>query len=336
MRLSDVFSGLLSGGSSDESAEKPEIDIKIEGRKGRHNDADKKRLTGFVNTIARHSPFGRAVLEDAAKNGYTLVMEDQKGTYGYCDKDVGVIALNPSASDDMLIATLAHESRHAQQFSRGAESDFGIYDLKGDVMFSRAMEADADAAATATCHEIRINSGNGGPWKEMVEDSRTIAMGFASATPSLNAPLSDAMLRGAFNGWYKNISTVESYEQSYIVEEMRNSMKNKEKPMLAYERKTSSEELVNMLCPGVDGKCYWADNPNVLEDPEKLEIAIETRNVAKTFFNVRQMREGKAPDPTLDELDIRGDLFSKKRRAQDGRAAGSASRLIAQAKDNQR
>ena len=336
MDLSRIFSGGQSGNYSDQPSDKPEIDIKIEGRKGSKNKTDKKRLTGFVNTIARHSPFGRAILEDAAKNGYTLVMENQKGSHGFCDKDTKIIALNPSSSDNMLIATLAHESRHAQQFSRGAESDFGIYDLKGDIMFSRAMEADAETAAAATCHEIRINSGNGGPWKEMVEDSRTIAMGFASATPTLNAPVSDKMLQGAFNGWYKDISMVESYERGYIVEEMRNSMKNKEKPMLAYDRKTSSEELVNMLCPGVDGKCYWADNPNVLEDPEKLEIAIETRNVAKTFFNVRQMREGKTPDPTLDELDIRGDLFSKKRKAQDGRATGSAARLIAQAKDNQR
>ena len=335
MSLSDVFSGILSGGSSGESAEKPEIDIKIEGRKGSKNKADKKRLVGFVNTIARHSPFGRAVLEDAAGDGYTLVMEDQKDSYGFCDKPTKIIALNPNASDDMLIATLAHESRHAQQFSRGATDDYKAFDMKSGVMLSRAMEADAEAASAATCHEIRINSGNDGPWREVVEATRTIAMGFAAATPSMNAPVSDAMLQGAFNGWYKDAWMVEAYERAYFIDEMRQSMKE-EKPLPAYDKKLSSEEIVAMFCSGVDGKCYWADQPKVLEAPEKLEIAVATRNVAKKFFDVRQMRDGKAPDPSLDELDIRGDLFSKKRKAQDGRATGSAARLIASAKDNQR
>ena len=335
MNLSQIFSGFQSGDRSEQPAEKPEIDIKIEGRKGRHNDADKKRLTGFVNTIARHSPFGRAVLEDAARDGYTLVMENQKDSYGFCDKPTKIIALNPNASDDMLIATLAHESRHAQQFSRGATDDYKAFDMKSGIMLSRAMEADAEAASTATCHEIRVNSGNDGPWREVVEATRTIAMGFAAATPSLNAPVSDAMLQGAFNGWYKDAWMVEAYERAYFIDEMRQSMKE-EKPLPAYDKKLSSEEIVAMFCSGVDGKCYWADQPKVLEAPEKLEIAMATRNVAKKFFDVRQMRDGMAPDTSLDELDIRGDFSRKNRKAEAERPAGSVARLIASAKGNQR
>ena len=335
MDLSQIFSNTQTGSLSAQSFGKSEIDIKIEGRKGSKNDADKKRLTGFVNTIARYSPFGRAVLEDAAKDGYTLVMENQEDSYGFCDKATKIIALNPNASDDMLIATLAHESRHAQQFSRGASDEYKAFDLKSGVMLSRAMEADAEAASAATCHEIRINSGNDGPWREVVEATRTIAMGFAAATPSMNAPVSDAMLQGAFNGWYKDAWMMEAYERAYFIDEMRQSMKE-EKLLPAYDGKLSSEEIVTMFCSGVDGKCYWADRPKVLEEPERLEIAMSTRNVAKKFFEVRQMRDGKAPDPSLDELDIRGDFSRKNRKTEAERPAGSVARLIASAKGNQR
>ena len=93
--------------------EAPLIDIQIQGRKGKRRYNDEKRLTSFINTIARHSPFGRAVLEDAAKDGYTLIFENQKDSCGFCDKESRIIALNPALSDELLTATLAHESRHA-------------------------------------------------------------------------------------------------------------------------------------------------------------------------------------------------------------------------------
>ena len=303
------------------SDEAPLIDIQIRGRKGkRYKSEDKKRLIGFVNTIARHSPFGRAVLEDAAKDGYVLVMENQRDSCGFCDKEAKVIALNPVLSDELLIATLAHESRHAQQFSRGAEDQFGVFNLKSELMYTRAMEADAETAAAATCHEIRVNSGNDGPWKEFAADSVEIASGFMSAASNPNSRMTDKMLQGAFNGWYQDIPMMTMYEEGYIIDVMSTALKQNGTEMPRYDRSVTSPEVVNLFCANARGNCYWANNQNVLDDKDKLSIDSETYNMAKKFYKVRKMRTGQKPDPTLDTLKVRFDLDDlskpKERRAK--------------------
>lgn len=288
--------------------EAPLIDIQIQGRKGKRRYNDEKRLTSFINTIARHSPFGRAVLEDAAKDGYTLIFENQKDSCGFCDKESRIIALNPALSDELLTATLAHESRHAQQFARGAEDAFGVFNLRSELMYTRAMEADAETAAAATCHEIRINSGNAGPWKEFSEDSVEIAADFVRAAPSADSPVTDKMLQGAFNGWYRDIPMMTAYEDSYVVDTMKFAMRNTKDEMPPYDKTAESGEIVNMFCSNAAGKCYWAENPDVLNDKDKLSIDPATYHAAKLFFKVREMKTGVKPDPTLETLKVRFDL----------------------------
>lgn len=288
--------------------EAPLIDIQIQGRKGKRRYNDEKRLTSFINTIARHSPFGRAVLEDAAKDGYTLIFENQKDSCGFCDKESRIIALNPALSDELLTATLAHESRHAQQFARGAEDAFGVFNLRSELMYTRAMEADAETAAAATCHEIRINSGNAGSWKEFSEDSVEIAADFVRAAPSADSPVTDKMLQGAFNGWYRDIPMMTAYEDGYVVDTMKFAMRNTKDEMPPYDKTAESGEIVNMFCSNAAGKCYWAENPDVLNDKDKLSIDPATYHAAKLFFKVREMKTGVKPDPTLETLKVRFDL----------------------------
>lgn len=294
--------------SVDYPNEAPLVDIQIQGRKGKRRYNDEKRLTSFINTIARHSPFGRAVLEDAAKDGYTLIFENQKGSCGFCDKESRIIALNPALSDELLTATLAHESRHAQQFARGAEDAFGVFNLRSELMYTRAMEADAETAAAAICHEIRINSGNAGPWKEFSEDSVEIAADFVRAAPSADSPVTDKMLQGAFNGWYRDIPMMTAYEDGYIVDTMKFAMRNTKDEMPPYNKTAESGEIVDMFCSNAAGKCYWAETPDVLNDKDKLSIDPATYHAAKLFFKVREMKTGVKPDPTLETLKVRFDL----------------------------
>ena len=291
--------------------ENPLINIEIKGRKGKKKEADEQRLVSLVNTIVRSSPFGRAVLEDAAKDGFAVTMENQRDSCGFCDEQKKVIALNPVLSDDLLVATLAHEARHAQQFSRGAESAFGVFNLKSELMYTRAMEADAETAAAATCHEIRANSGNEGPWKAFAEDSVEIASGFMQAASAPNADLNDKMLQGAFNGWYRDIPMMTAYEESYIIDTMKYGIK-KQINMPPYDKAVESKEIVGLFCSNAEGKCYWADNQDVLNDQHKLSIDPMTYNMAKMFFKVREMRSGKKPDPTLESLPVRFNLDAEK------------------------
>ena len=182
-------------------------------------------------------------------------------------------------------------------------------------MYTRAMEADAETAAAATCHEIRINSGNDGPWKDFSEDSVEIANGFMTAAPSRNAPVNDKMLQGAFNGWYRDVAMMEAYEEGYISDTMHYAMKHPKEGMPDYDKNVKSEDVVALFCSNAKGKCYWADNPQVLNERDKLSISADTYNTAQRFFEVREMRTGKKPDPSLDEVDVRLDLFTQGRRA---------------------
>lgn len=284
--------------------EKPLVDIQIVGRPGKKcGPADVKRLTHLVNTIAENSPFGRAVLEDAAKAGYTLTMEKQKDTCGFCEAGSAMIVLNPSMDDGLLVATLAHESRHAQQFIRGATAEYGCYDVRGEVMHNRALEADAETAAAATCHEIRVNSGNAAPWNSFAEDSVDIAEGFMNAAPDPESPVTDKMLQGAFEGWYKDVDMMEAYEAD-ITDVMQEMMEDED--FAPYDEKLKSADVVNLFCHNAAGKCYWADRPDVLENADKLSIAPETHDVAEEYFAKREKLTGEKPDPSLNTLKVRG------------------------------
>lgn len=287
--------------------EEPLVDLNI-----RSKSKNKLRLTSFINEIAKNSPFGKAVLEEAAAAGYSLTFEPQRGSCGFCDDSRKVIALNPALSDDLLIATLAHESRHAQQFVRGAEPDFGKFNLKCELMSFRAMEADAETAAAATCHEIRVNGGNPGPWNDFSEDSVEIAQGFMAAAKTPDSKVTDAMLKGAFEGWYQDIPMMTSYEEGYIIDVMKYAMKHQEEGSLPYDKSVSSEKLVNMFCSNAEGKCYWADRPDVLNDKDKLSIDPSTYSCAERFFKVREMRTGQKPDATYESLKVRFDSLDGK------------------------
>lgn len=266
---------------------------------------DQARLVKFINTIAENSPFGKAVLEEAAAAGYTLCFEQQKDSCGFCDPDSKMIVLNPTLPDNLLIATLAHESRHAQQFCRGASAEFGQYNVKSEVMYTRAEEADAETAAAATCHEIRINGGIEGPWKAFSSDSVEIANEFMKVAPSKDAPVSDKMLQAAFNGWYKATDMVEAYEEGYIQDVMNEAVQYKEEASYPYSKKISSTEIVTMFCQNADGKCYWENNKEVLNEKEKLAVCANTIVACDKFFTTRNKRYGTELDNSYLDMPVR-------------------------------
>ncbi len=264
-----------------------------------------RRLISFINTIAENSPFGRAVLQDAADAGYTLAFENQKDSLGFCDPEAKMLVLNPAKNDNTLIATLAHEARHAQQFIHGAEGNFGAYNLKCDVMYNRALEADAETAAAATCHQIKVFGNNSKPWDKFEEDAPVMAENFSNAMPDSKAPISDKVLQKTFNGWYQDEIVVEGYEEGYIQDVMNDAMKDKAEADLPYSGTISSKEIVNQICLNAKGGCYWADNPDVLEEPEKLSLCAESVNTADKFFKVREVRTGMKPDTSYKSMPVR-------------------------------
>lgn len=332
--LDFVFRGGAEKAPETNEKEKLLIDFKLAPRpNAKHPEREEARLISFVNTIAEKSPFGKAVLEEAARNGYTLGFENQSGSCGFCEKENKVIMLNPRMSDNLLIATLAHEARHAQQFANGAIEEFGYYNVKDDLKYNRAMEADAETAAAATCYEIRAN-GNAGPWKAFAKDSRDISFGLMNGAASSGAgkgKITTPMLQGAFNGWYKDTAMVEGYEEGYVQDVMNDAMENKEEQYLPYDAKVSSAEIVTRFCKDAAGKCYWADRPDVLDSPEKLSVCAETVNVADKFFESREKRFGMKPDTSYKNLPVRDpeNLDHPRAASEKSRVSPVAIRLMA-------
>lgn len=302
--LSHLFSSRVIRGQY--SDEKPMVDIALEGSK-----REKKRLTAMINRIARSSSKGKEALEAAAKGGYTLSMQMQEGAMGFCDREKKIMALSPNYSDRKLIATLAHEARHAQQFERGADEDFSKRNIKSSLMYFRAMEADAQAIAAATCLEMAA-AGDKTPWEMFARKEPEIAsrLDFCKADQSFE--VTPKVMREAFLGWYDNSLTKQGYEDAYIHDPMSIAISKEKEGELPYAKEEKSADVVALFCQGSDGKCYFSNNPDILETPSMLDITETSVNKIDYFFKMREERTGIAPDMSYKSLQKREeykDLF---------------------------
>lgn len=296
--------------------EKPAVDVKLVGSK-----YEQRRMTALINKIATASPTGRKILEDAAKDGYSFGFERQSNSYGFCDAEKKLIRLNPFTSDAKLVATLAHESRHAQQHLNSIPPNFCVFDVATELKLRRSTEADAQAAALQIALEIRAATKDDSVWKAFKKTDNTIAESVKepSEQKSLDDIIADrdTTMRDAFKGWFKNYRMIDAYEKGYLygylsrIENMRDK-----KELLSYfadkpfDGHKSSAEIVATVCLSADGKSYLANDPHILDrDPEMCGLCKETRNMADNFFREREKLTGKPADTSYKNLPDRGSLF---------------------------
>ena len=96
------------------------------------------------------------------ENGYEFSFSPAMSYRGVTNGDKKYLVLNPTEKDDRLVVTLAHELRHAQQFSNGIVKDVKANNIRTEVLKTRAIEADAFAYSILVAHELktRITSYN--------------------------------------------------------------------------------------------------------------------------------------------------------------------------------
>lgn len=303
--LSRVFSSpLVRGRYADE---KPEIEFALTGSK-----TEQKRQAHLINTIARHSPTGKKILQDAAAAGYSIGFETMSNSCGSCDKEDKTILLNPMMNDAKLTTTLAHEARHAQQNLRGVNSHFCTYDVATELRLRRATEADAQAVALQTALEIRAATHDG-----------TIFHEFKSSYPEIVAdlplfsrekPLKEVVadrnknMTIAFCGWFDQDEIVSAYENGYLRGHLRSIAGKDEAAQMhvfaerPFRGHLSSADIVNQVCETENGECYLAHDPHVLNRPKMCGIAPETKAAADMFFSRRQQLTDRAKDSSYREL----------------------------------
>lgn len=270
------------------------------------NEFERALLSRIINTVAKGSEMGKTILEHAAENGYTLCMDHLFNAAGLCDCDKKMLILNPAFPEDRLVSTFVHEARHAEQDGNATwTEDRGKLTLKSDIMLSRAQEADAQAAATAVCFEIRANTGNGGPLSEMCKNYPFIVGYLTQEAKDKNAPVTNKMIQGAFKAWYMDTGMMETYEQCYQISHMKNVSRKNSYTETTFDTQLSSAQIVTALCVNKDGSCYFEDDKNVLTDRDRCSITVETMKVCDKFFKTREEKTGKTVDKTYETLKIR-------------------------------
>lgn len=265
----------------------------------------KNRLAYIVNTVAKGSPTGKKILQEACDAGYSLGMEHMFGALGACEPENKKILLNPSMPNEDLVATLVHESRHAQQDIRALwKTARGNSEFATELKLYRAAEADAEAVAVAACYEIKKNTGNAAPYAASADRDALIVSAFASEADS-SGKVTPAMLRAAFNGWFEDQPVLEAYEQSYLIEEMDAVVKSGNFSKMPGGQKLTSRQIVETYCTDADGRCYWTTDPDVMEERDKLSVGSKTRKSAERYYQARFEKTGREQDPTYADLKVR-------------------------------
>lgn len=293
---------------------------------------NQKRAVHIINTVAQNSELGKELLEEVAKNGYQIRMFGASGWGGCVSQDTKTLTLNCMCSDDELMQVICHEARHVQQFSNGLEGDCNRYDFKGAVMSHRAKEADAQAASCAVCYDL-MQKGIDGPMKAFAKDDPLIAQGFMDACKDKTGPVTTQMMRGAFEGWYKNEEMVLRYEYGYLRDGGLNySWDERNHPETYYNKPVTSKEIVDAICIAPSGEGYWENDPNVLEQPEKLAITESTLKRCKQAFMIRKSAFNLEEDKTYQTLPLREELKAQKQKSANSNTAipaNVAARLMA-------
>ncbi len=303
--MADVKNAFVSPvpDSEYDASEKPVVDVDMSPCR----EEEKPRMISLINRLAR-SPIGLETLRIAKEGGFTFSFFDgtDVSCCGACDEAGKWIKLNPVKTDDKLVGTLCHESRHAGQFVRGAHEKYGVYDVRSELIMFRAIEADAQTYAIAACNELRFN-GDGGPYHEFKRAYPEIEGRFMEALIKTQGDVTNEVMTETFKGWYDQKRTKTSYEESYQVKPMQTELSNLmigREPTLHYTKQMSGADIIAIAGWTENGN-YFTDDPAVLEQGHYIEVADTTMKALKNFFKAREALTGAAPDPSIETLPTR-------------------------------
>ena len=292
----EAFYASLFSGEAPQEADGPAVSFNI------LNEAPGRRyrLEALIDRIAKQSPAGKALLEEAAKH-CSLCLSDElpDDRLGAADREEGVIYLNMNKSDEALITTLLHEARHACQFANGCAS-FGknVLTVKSQLMHDRAMEADADAAAGVIAFEM-AEKGDKVVFetfaKKRPETAKAI-VGHAAKDP---ASSSNDLTEAAFKGWYDSEAMKSAYEKAYLCDALTEIMCRDDVPA-PLNVALSGKDVAKLACLG-----GYLKDPSVLESGRYCDISPKTAAVVDKFADVAKLRGIKATDIDRNDMPVR-------------------------------
>lgn len=275
--------------------QEPAVNVEMHG-----SGREKRRLTALVNRIAGASPEGRKLLEHAAREGYALALEPMYYSGGTCDAGQRKIVLNSMLSDAWLVGTLAHETRHAYQFSNGGQptSYMSSRSLGTQIKITRLQEADACAFAAAVVEEME-RAGDPVPMKRMGEEKPGITAAYRAAFSAERPESRRNALKAAADAWYDDAEIRFLYEKDTAVLPLSRG-KMLENTSGRFET-LSSAEIAARICR-TDGGLYY-DGAD-LEAPPRAGVHPRTAEWLKKHAESCRNEGAANIDPGLSRLPV--------------------------------
>lgn len=208
----------------------------------RDEEADYKRLRHLIDTATKYSPTAAAVI-GAAKTGYCF---EEIDSIGSCDILLGLVRLHPKYPDEMLLSTLVHECRHAVQQVKGEGSQ---YDIRTNLQWNRAMEADAMAFQCAAAYEMKDDLP--AVWAAFNREHPQVALSYAGTLK--NTDDQDKALSAAFKAWHDDEKYVAGYDSRQIEWVQKWALKSESKETLSAA--IAPEQIGEEICRQ-NGKSY--------------------------------------------------------------------------------
>lgn len=296
------------GGKKEYPDEKPAVDVDLRYCAKK----DRPRMIALINRLAR-SKTGLETLQIAADNGFHFnFIKGEDRAFGFADPEHKRIALNPKFSDAKLVGTMCHECRHAGQFMRASNLEENRWDVKTNLIYMRAMEADAQAYAATACEEM-FRLGDEAPKQEFYKYYPPIAKGFTQALIKNDAQLGDQLLTDTFKSWYDQQGTKSVYEANYLLEPMQQDLRDiangKDKDaQMTFDMSISAQRTIAEIAWTQHGN-YFKDDPEILNGGKYLDVCDHTMTQMKKYFEIRKEMTGKDDSKALDGIPTRADTI---------------------------
>ena len=270
-------------------------------------EEDRERFAKIAGTLIA-SQFGYDTLKIASDLGYRFgFVESGDKIAGFCDSSKKVIALSPDAPDDYLVGVLAHEARHAGQHDRDADANIEKDNVKTQVMFERACEADADAAFARSTYELK-EKGFTKPFAYLEKSRPDIAKAFEENAIKYGSD-SDEAMTAAFKAWYGSERIKDAYDKAYLIDRMLDINEKGMLHWLDFSKDKSPETIVKKTCATEKGFWGWRGNyfnekPKILETESFLGISQEAKDFLTKIFKWRA-KNGLSQDKSFDSIPVR-------------------------------
>lgn len=218
---------------------------------------DEKRLEKLLHMLDEHSPTGKKIVDNALKNkGVQIFFEKGMDCAGVYNKEHKSVTLNAAFSDETLVATLVHESRHA------AQETVRKGNLKSLILGERASEADAMAHECAAAYEMKEAFPK--VWQTFARSHAPVARAYETAA------LKDAAtaLPAAFEGWFADRSYVGRYDADIVNCAVACGL-------IRPEIELSDEKILTAACVPGKGKAPYVD-PSFMKTDKALSVSKST------------------------------------------------------------